>query len=164
MTRYVPDAVLQRALSFGENELAPAGPLSLRGLAELYLLYCDRVAQHGVQSDTANRLFWTWECLQPLTGQDPELAWRVICHCLELLTTVEQAGQLAAGPLEDLIAFHGETVIARIEAMAHGSARFRFVLNGVWSQGNEDTNVWQRVTRARRTGPLMTDPHGLPAA
>jgi hypothetical protein len=39
---------------------------------------------------------------------------------------------LAAGPLEDLIAFHGKAFLGELELHARRSPPFRLLLNGVW--------------------------------
>src|SRR5687768_6632613 len=39
---------------------------------------------------------------------------------------------LAAGPLEDVIAFHGERLLPELELHARRSPPFRLLLNGVW--------------------------------
>lgn len=51
---------------------------------------------------------------------------------------------LSAGPLEDLLAHHGEKVIGRVEKLANENAKFLQLVGGVWR--NAMTNeIWQRV-------------------
>jgi len=79
--------------------------------------------------------------------------------------TVWQVVMLAAGPLDDLIADHGDAAIERIEREARHSARFRFALTGVWPQDNGKTPIWARVEAARAAAmPSGIDAGGpLPA-
>jgi hypothetical protein len=39
---------------------------------------------------------------------------------------------LAAGPLEDLLSFHGAAYVEEIELLARRESKFRLLLNGVW--------------------------------
>src|SRR5687768_11475068 len=51
---------------------------------------------------------------------------------------------LSAGPLEDLLADHGEEVIDRVEREAKLNPDFARLLGGVW-QSHIPLDVWQRV-------------------
>ena len=92
----------------------------------------------------------------------PDLCLDAVITCLLLLSTQRQAGVLAAGPLEDLIADHSEHGIDRIETLARRSPRFRYLLTGVWSQGKDKSPVWQRVVAAKGAGRHIGDDGPLP--
>ncbi len=96
---------------------------------------------------------WSFSCLDDLCRDHPEAAWLTILDLLPRLETVEEASIVAAGPVEDLIARQGDVAIVRIEDLAGRSARFRFVLSGVRPQGNSESDIWNRVLRARGPGP-----------
>ncbi len=98
---------------------------------------------------------WSFSCMGELIDTDPMLALDLVLRLAAQIDEDEEAGSLAAGPLEDLIACHGETVIDRIEAEARTSARFRYLLSGVWPQRQQDGPIWQRVLAARAAGPDM---------
>lgn len=98
---------------------------------------------------------WAYNCLDELLDRRPKQGFIVILEAASMLATNQAASYLAAGPLEQVIADRGETVIDAIEAIAERSARFRFLLTGVWPQGKEASDVWQRVLRARELGPWM---------
>ncbi|HSF93942.1 MAG TPA: hypothetical protein VLA52_02875 [Thermohalobaculum sp.] len=114
----------------------------------------------------ADDLFWVWECYDTLAHHAPEKALELICDTLDAVDSDKEIGLLAAGPMEDLIAGHGESVIDEVERLAWSDLKFRQMLLGVWSQGNDDSEVWQRVLRARagkRPESLSrkpTKPHG----
>ncbi len=55
---------------------------------------------------------------------------------------------LAAGPLEDLLRYHGGKVVDRIEALARQQPAFRMLLNGVWGK-RIDPDVMARLARYR---------------
>jgi hypothetical protein len=55
-------------------------------------------------------------------------------------------GNLAAGPLEDLLVYQGPLIIDKVEALAAADPAFRRLLSGVWrNQIRED--VWERIQR-----------------
>ena len=57
---------------------------------------------------------------------------------------------VAAGPVEDLLAHHGEKVIERVVALATSDPKFAQVLGGVWKSDMEDS-VWELVRKHRDT-------------
>ncbi|WP_339522081.1 DUF6869 domain-containing protein [Pseudomonas sp. EA_35y_Pfl2_R111] len=56
--------------------------------------------------------------------------------------------QLAAGPMEMLLVYQGDTIIELVEHEAARSAEFRLLLGGVW-QSTTHENIWQRVLQSR---------------
>jgi len=98
-----------------------------------------------------------------LEANHPDLCFALVLACLPRITTPDQASILAAGPLEELVAQQGDAMIGRIEDMARMSARFSYVLSGVWPQGRQDSPIWARVLKARESGPLMDDGGPIPA-
>jgi len=87
-----------------------------------------------------------------LAHRDPELCWIVI---LEILSAIDADPSnplfqaLAAGPLEDLLSYHGDLLIERVESQAHSDPRFKLLLGGVW-QNAMTQELWSRVQAARR--------------
>ena len=87
-----------------------------------------------------------------LVEDDPEQAWATILQVVPQTDSSRVLGQLAAGPLEDLLSRHGELFIDRVEALARTDSRFAFLLGGVWQFKMTDA-IWDRVTRvANRAG------------
>jgi len=56
-------------------------------------------------------------------------------------------GNLAAGPLEDLLAYHGSEMIDELELLARRNPDFSYLLGGVWQNLMSD-DVWKRVQAA----------------
>ena len=56
-------------------------------------------------------------------------------------------GNLAAGPLEDLLAYHGSEMIDEVELLARRNPDFSYLLGGVWQNLMSD-DVWKRVQAA----------------
>jgi len=90
-------------------------------------------------------LFWAWESIHGLVDRDPETAWRVI----DLIWRRDQddwiLANLAAGPVEDLLARHGPAFIDRIYLTARREPVFRKLLGGVWGRNRIAAPVWQRL-------------------
>jgi len=55
---------------------------------------------------------------------------------------------LAAGPLEDLLVFHGKDYVNVVETIARRNPAFRLLLNGVWSSAI-DKDVLQKLEKYR---------------
>jgi len=95
------------------------------------------------ESSEREERFWSHERLWELIRDDPEEAWRII-------QIIRQEGSdlilsnLAAGPLEDLLAAHGERFIDRVEALARSDAQFRKLLGAVW-QNSMSAGLWRRI-------------------
>jgi hypothetical protein len=92
------------------------------------------------------------ERVDELVRQDPELALDVILKILgriEALPTATPFQDLAAGPLENLLAHHGPAIIDRVEGEARNNDEFKLLLGGVWPN-TITPNVWARLERIRR--------------
>jgi hypothetical protein len=64
--------------------------------------------------------------------EDPERGLALVKEVLRIETHPRMLSVLAAGLLEDLICTEREDVIAAVEAQAHASESFRWLLGGVW--------------------------------
>jgi len=89
--------------------------------------------------------FWAHEDLDELCSSSPDDAWEVILGVLARTPSDRALGSLAAGPLEDLLARHGPSVIERVEREARQSRAFANLLGGVWQNTMPD-DIWARVT------------------
>jgi hypothetical protein len=94
-------------------------------------------------------LFWAVEKFMELVHMDeiPEEYFQAILEVLKRDPGDKVLGVLAAGPLEDLIHYHGSQYIDRIEEEARRNPKFRHLLGGVWQSGTPD--IWIRIERAR---------------
>ncbi|HEY2329023.1 MAG TPA: hypothetical protein VGI63_04340 [Verrucomicrobiae bacterium] len=84
-----------------------------------------------------------------LLHDDPENAWLVIQEINSRELSDDLMANLAAGPLEDLLALHGDLFIERIEVKAENDPKFNRLLGGVWQNEMSD-DVWERVKRIRK--------------
>lgn len=101
----------------------------------------------------SSRLWWAVSDFMQMYaggGVDPEDGWRAILEILVRNPPDKVIAVLAAGPLEDLLAEHGEQFIERVETESRRNAAFRNLLSGVWKNGSTDT-VWARVQKAQGT-------------
>jgi hypothetical protein len=80
--------------------------------------------------------------------QAPEVAGQAIVALSRQALTEEQIAVLAAGPLEDLLAYHGTAFIDRVEKEARVYPAFRHLLGGVWRSSIAEP-VWHRVEAIR---------------
>jgi len=93
--------------------------------------------------------WWAVERFMQLGQRDQaEACWTAILGVLKREPSDTVLSVLAAGPLEDLIHYWGQTFIERIEDVARRDAAFRALLGGVWQSSTPE--VWERVTAFRR--------------
>jgi len=79
---------------------------------------------------------------------DPEITWLAIVELSRQPLSDEQIALLAAGPLEDVLAHHGEAFIDRVEREARVYRAFRHLLGGVWRNSIPEP-VWIRIQKIR---------------
>lgn len=93
-----------------------------------------------------------WATLDDYCFNKPVVALRIIeeiHHRIANSTPIdyELMAQVAAGPLETLLAHHGDTVIDQVEQLAYTDPEFRKCLTGVW-QNAMSPELFSRVQRA----------------
>ncbi len=81
-------------------------------------------------------------------ADNPERAWLAIGETLKRDLTDDEKALLAAGPLENLLVWHGAAFIDRVEEEARRNSRFNDLLGGVWRQ-SMPSEIWSRVEAAR---------------
>jgi hypothetical protein len=79
-----------------------------------------------------------------LTRNDPEMAWSIMKIMWKLDSSEKILANIAAGPLEDLLVYHGEKFIDRVEEAAQSDPVFKKMLGAVWQNAIPD-DVWNRV-------------------
>lgn len=104
-------------------------------------------AQELGDVSASHPLWWAVEKFFELNETNPDICWDAILAIAERKPSEQVLGIVAAGPLEDLIEYHGPEFIDRIESEARANPVFRKMLSGVWESSNED--VWARVQQAR---------------
>jgi len=124
-------------------------PAELNRLADAYVeRYTNQFqwGSDGVLRET-DLNWWAWEEFERLTHEAPEEGWAAILAVVERTEDEYTLSILGAGPLEDLIEYHGPAFIERIEERARTDVRFRSVLQCVWRSSTPD--VWARVEAAQ---------------
>jgi len=86
--------------------------------------------------------FWAFDEVNQLVRRDPLAGWRVTCLLIKKASCDEALAYIAAGPLEDLLAFHGPGVIEHVTVAARADERLQLALSGVWL--NRASPVWER--------------------
>ena len=112
----------------------------------------------GPESFVHEKNWWAIEKLMQLSHENPELLWGVILKIIEKASDEDERllGNLAAGPLEDLMRSHGERFIDRVEQEANSNPRFKSCLGGVWLD-SEDTNAWRKFYEIADIEPPFDD-------
>ena len=88
---------------------------------------------------------WVTDQVYDLTyEEDPELLWQLVLAVHRRDRSIQIMQVLSAGPLEDLLARHGERFIVLVEVEARRDPTFASLLGGVWKNAMSDA-IWERV-------------------
>lgn len=74
----------------------------------------------------------------------PEDCWEVMLFIFRQTTDERTLANLAAGPIEDLLVFHGEKVINWVGLEAQRDPKFRAILSGVWRNAMH-AETWDKL-------------------
>jgi hypothetical protein len=116
--------------------------------ARLIATYIERYASDSPSSLSLGKnedepTFWAYSELAELVHKKPSEAFDIVLGILASTDDESVLDNLAAGPLEELIQFHGLLIIDLIEHEAIRNPSFMALLRGVWKAGSED--VWRRI-------------------
>lgn len=110
----------------------------------------DRVRLARAWLDRERERAWVFEFVMNLSQYHPSAAWDVLLTLIAEARSDEHLALVAAGPMEELLKYHGPEVIGTVEAEATTNSPFRSALSGVWRSSIAD-DVWARVCRLTRT-------------
>ena len=105
------------------------------------------LAKAWIAEQQARKSGEAYDALDDLLRTDPERCWLVLLRIFEEDQSDWLLSNLAAGPLEDLLAKHGERFIERVETLARQEPRFRFTIRMVWRNAIS-APVWARLQKA----------------
>lgn len=112
---------------------------------ELDRLADDWIRHHHATKGSPEREETAWTTdLYELEYHDPETLWLLILaiHARDQSARIQEV--LSAGPVEDLLAKHGERFIERVESKARQDPIFAKLLGGVWKNTMSD-EIWERL-------------------
>ncbi len=101
----------------------------------------DELVDGWIANDVAKQsddtLFWAWEAARHLTEHYPARALEFVCAMLARPISDDTRFNLAAGPLEDILAYNGPEMIGDVERLARQNAVFRDTLRGVLEERHD---------------------------
>ncbi|EKQ63729.1 hypothetical protein MOU_14992 [Xanthomonas citri pv. malvacearum str. GSPB1386] len=101
--------------------------------------------------DTDHPLWWAVErTFHALRRDHAEDLWDFVLFVLGRRPNERVLSCLAAGPLEDLIAYDGKYFIDRIELLVLHDPAFKHLIGGVW-QNQTPPDIWNRIEQCRGT-------------
>lgn len=126
---------------------------SAKDIAADWVAYT-RLSPQSAPDDLFDRGWLIYE----MAEHDPALAWeaiKAVVTSFKLSDLVSESAteakkivsNTAAGPLEDLLASHGDKFIDAVELEARDDPRMRWALSGVWQNAMPDS-IWARVQHA----------------
>lgn len=86
----------------------------------------------------------------------PEQQWKFILAAVSLAESDDELGDIAEGPIEHLLGWHGKEYIGLVEMQAAKDPKFARTLTGVWKNKIAD-DVWARLRALQKqvTNPLQ---------
>lgn len=96
--------------------------------------------------------FWAFAKLYSLCDEVPDQGFAIIEEIMRIDSSDIILANIAAGPMESLLAQHGQKFIDKIEQLAAADSQFRKMLGAMW-QHNIEENIWTRVKRV--AGPTF---------
>lgn len=88
--------------------------------------------------------FWAFDYISLAVHREPEEAWKIILGILKADSSDIILQNLSAGPLEDLLVFHGKDFIERIKQEVTSNKMFAKLIGGVWKNVMEE-DIWNQV-------------------
>lgn len=125
-----------------------------RTIVESRKAYLTDAIDENLEAETA----WAADCATEIEENHPELVLALVIAAMDACVSIEDAVFVAAGVVETSVAKHGPDLIDSIELLARHSAKFRFILSGIWSEnGSINPDVWTRIGRVVAIGGRMSD-------
>ena len=117
-------------------------------LLDDYLAHYEASKRFGAGSRQAEAWEWAWDELERLVRNEPARALRVVIALIASAPDDATIAYVAAGPLENLLCYHGNEVIDEVERSASRDERFRRALSGVWARADMLPSIQARVATA----------------
>ena len=98
---------------------------------------------------TCNDTLWATQKLDDFVHKEPEKALSLTLEILKRSTIDTDVAYIAAGPLENLLHYHGDKVIAPLEEAADKNEIIRISISGVWLNERDDSIYpeWERLMK-----------------
>ena len=106
-------------------------------------------------------LFWSFRQTYNLIREDPVEAWNLVLTIWSLDQSLPIGQSLSGGLIEELLCYHGETIIPNIEQQAQADPSFALLLVGI-TKGTMTSDVWNRLQAAWTNNATMPQPEKLP--
>lgn len=154
-----PECYYCRFNDLGYPCRAPDGTFDYGTVAYTYVASARLFTPDGLSDEaTYDELRWASDCIFEIEQHHPDMMLPFVVAAMDACETLEDAAFVAAGPVENMAVKHGPGLIDKIEALASRSAKFRYILSGIWRQSDGvDQDVWNRIGRAVAAGGRMSD-------
>ncbi|MEE9421907.1 MAG: hypothetical protein V3V50_01985 [Gammaproteobacteria bacterium] len=86
---------------------------------------------------------WAVDEVINFASDKPDLLWETILEILDLDSSEEIIKAVGAGPLEDLMVYHGSQFIQKVDSQAEKSNVFKTAMQNVWLD-SDDTSVYSK--------------------
>jgi len=138
------------AVGYNANAVARLGRMEWKmktmTAQEILTLAKAWVHLHSVKENSPEweEAFWAYDRLDEWIHEMPEVAWDAITEIRRLDGSDRLLSNLAAGPLEDFLVYHGEAYINLIEDACKSDDQLRKLLGATWQNEMPDS-LWSRI-------------------
>jgi len=98
---------------------------------------------------------WVSSCEEEILDKHADMVLEFMIAASNACETPHDASFVAAGLIENAVGARGPELIDRIEMLARQSAKFRYILSGIWGERHTAPDVWQRISRTVGEGGRM---------
>ena len=99
---------------------------------------------YDVNDPQREQFDWVADFEYDAVYENPDLALDLVLEILRQDPSSDIIEVLAAGPLEQVLAENGSSIIERVESTARMNPNFAHLLGGVWQNSMSD-EIWKRV-------------------
>lgn len=117
--------------------------MNLHDLATAWINFC-YASEESAEKENG---FWAFDEVVSLTELHPQGALSLISLVIELDHSEKIVANLGAGPLEDLLVYHGDSCINKVVQKINEDENWKRVAQNVWQNAMSD-RVWQQLQGA----------------
>ncbi|MCC7425027.1 MAG: hypothetical protein IT428_32560 [Planctomycetaceae bacterium] len=88
---------------------------------------------------------WAFHGIMDMVRESPEIAWPLVRAAILSSPSPEASAIIAAGPLENLLCFHGPGFVDRVVRESSRDPQFRDCLRLVWGHSRMDPDVYAKI-------------------
>jgi hypothetical protein len=115
-----------------------------------------KATEADFDSGDKDRFGWAIDEMLDLPRVEPEMAWEIIMMIINKKPSPKVISQLGAGPLEDIMVYHGNNFMEKIENMVAKNDLFKECMKSVWLD-EDDLASYKKFYELANIKPPLSD-------